>query len=128
MLFAVCDPFCALQACFEGVPMVTIEDHVFPQTGNFSTITLGHTKKLKSNAFVRNIGHFNNEIDSLRVLGRHLSGDVFSRRNASASLPHSADEAFEGFFRTFHRFQKSAESGRQCGDDPVGGNFHAERS
>ena len=36
-------------------------------------------------------------------------------------------QAFEGVFRTFPRFQKSAESDRQCGDDPPGGNFHAER-
>ena len=34
----------------------------------------------------------------------------------------------KGFFRTFPGFQKSAEFDRQCGDDPPGGNFHAERS
>ena len=36
---------------------------------------------------------------------------------ASSSLPRSADEAVEGVFRTFPRFQKSAESGNHCGGD-----------
>ena len=40
-----------------------------------------------------------------------------------------ADEAFEGGFSYFSQIpKKSAEFGRQCGDDPPGGNFHAERS
>ena len=40
---------------------------------------------------------------------------------ASSSSSRSADEAVEGGFRTFPRFQKSAESGRQCGDHLAGG-------
>ena len=42
----------------------------------------------------------------------------------------SADEVFEGVFFALFPIskKKSAESSRQCGDDPAGGNFHADRS
>ena len=65
-------------------------------------------------------------------LGHQASSFRLSRLPALGDLLHHAsriaDEAFEGFFRTFPRFQKSAEFDRQCGNDPPGGNFHAERS
>ena len=56
---AECD---SLQACFEGVQMVAIETVMsetssFPQ-GHFNISTLDHMKKLKSNAFVGDTGHF----------------------------------------------------------------------
>merc|ERR1712084_122273 len=63
------DPICALQACMEGFQVVTIEDVVSEidiftsATGNFNIITLEHMKKMKNNAIVGNIGHFDNEID-----------------------------------------------------------------
>jgi len=63
------DPICALQACMEGFQVVTIEEVVgevdifTSATGNFKIITLEHMKKMKNNAIVGNIGHFDNEID-----------------------------------------------------------------
>merc|ERR1711920_1190525 len=63
------DPICALQACMEGFQVVTMEsvvdeiDIFTSATGNFNIITLEHMKKMKNNAIVGNIGHFDNEID-----------------------------------------------------------------
>jgi len=63
------DPICALQACMEGFQVVRMEDvvheiDIFTScTGNFDIITLAHMKKMKNNAIVGNIGHFDNEID-----------------------------------------------------------------
>lgn len=63
------DPICALQACMEGYQVVTMEDVVgeidifVSATGNFNIIKLEHMKKMKNNAIVGNIGHFDNEID-----------------------------------------------------------------
>merc|ERR1719465_185324 len=63
------DPINALQACMEGFQVVTIEDVVHEidifvsATGNFNIITIEHMKKMKNNAIVGNIGHFDNEID-----------------------------------------------------------------
>ena len=60
---------CALLACTEGFQVVTIEEVVgeidifTSATGNFDIITLEHMKKMKNNAIVGNIGHFDNEID-----------------------------------------------------------------
>ena len=60
---------CALQACFEGVQSVAIGtvmseiDIFISTTGNLIFSTLDHMKKLENNAFVGNIGHFDNEID-----------------------------------------------------------------
>ena len=62
MLFAECDSFCALQACFEGVQIETVSEiDIF--VSSKSTITLDHMKKLKNNTFVGNTRHFDNEID-----------------------------------------------------------------
>merc|ERR1719362_1440817 len=63
------DPICALQACMEGFQVVKMEDVVgeidifTSATGNFDIITVEHMKKMKNNAIVGNIGHFDNEID-----------------------------------------------------------------
>merc|ERR1711970_1245094 len=63
------DPINALQACMEGYQVTTIEkvvgeiDIFVSTTGNFNIITLEHMKKMKNNAIVGNIGHFDNEID-----------------------------------------------------------------
>ncbi len=63
------DPICALQAMMEGYRVVTMEDaadkaDIFvTATGNFHVITLEHMKKMKHNAIVCNIGHFDSEID-----------------------------------------------------------------
>merc|ERR1712003_348727 len=64
-----CDPICSLQACMEGFQVVTMEnvlsevDIFVTTTGNFKIITLEHMKKMKNNAIVGNIGHFDNEIE-----------------------------------------------------------------
>merc|ERR1712162_66136 len=69
VLVTECDPICALQACMEGFQVVTMEqcvaeaDIFVSSTGNFNIITFDHMKKMKNNAIVGNIGHFDNEID-----------------------------------------------------------------
>ena len=63
------DPICALQACMDGYEVVLLDDVVgtadifITATGNFNIITADHMKKMKHNAIVGNIGHFDNEID-----------------------------------------------------------------
>merc|ERR1711862_248318 len=63
------DPICALQACMEGFQVVTMEsvigevDIFVSTTGNKDIITVEHMKKMKNNAIVGNMGHFDNEID-----------------------------------------------------------------
>jgi adenosylhomocysteinase len=63
------DPICALQACMEGFQVAALEsvvgeiDIFVSTTGNFKIITLEHMKKMKNNAVVGNIGHFDNEIE-----------------------------------------------------------------
>merc|ERR1739848_595577 len=63
------DPICALQACMEGFQVVKMEsvvgevDIFTSATGNFNIIMLEHMRKMKNNAIVGNIGHFDNEID-----------------------------------------------------------------
>merc|ERR1712050_490337 len=69
VLITECDPICALQACMEGFQVAMMEEVVsevdifVSTTGNFKIITLEHMKKMKNNAIVGNIGHFDNEID-----------------------------------------------------------------
>jgi adenosylhomocysteinase len=63
------DPICALQAAMEGYRVVTLDyaadkaDIFVTCTGNFHVITHDHMKRMKNNAIVCNIGHFDNEID-----------------------------------------------------------------
>jgi adenosylhomocysteinase len=63
------DPICALQAAMEGYRVVTMEyaaehaDIFVTATGNYHVITHEHMKRMKNNAIVCNIGHFDNEID-----------------------------------------------------------------
>ena len=63
------DPICALQAAMEGYRIVTMDyacehgDIFVTATGNFHVITHEHMKKMKNQAIVCNIGHFDNEID-----------------------------------------------------------------
>ena len=62
------DPICALQAAMEGFRVLTIEDTLgwgdiyVTTTGNKDIITLDHMSKMKDQAIVCNIGHFDNEI------------------------------------------------------------------
>jgi adenosylhomocysteinase len=63
------DPICALQAAMEGYRVVTMDeacdkaDIFVTATGNFHVITHDHMKRMKHNAIVCNIGHFDSEID-----------------------------------------------------------------
>ena len=67
------DPICALQACMEGFEVTTVEEalpeaHVFvTATGNCDVIRLEHLLKMKDQAIVCNIGHFDNEIQVDRL-------------------------------------------------------------
>jgi adenosylhomocysteinase len=63
------DPICALQAAMEGFRVVTMDyaadkaDIFVTATGNLHVLTHEHMKRMKNNAIVCNIGHFDNEID-----------------------------------------------------------------
>ena len=63
------DPICALQAAMEGYRVVTMDyacdkaDIFVTATGNIDVITHDHMRRMKNNAIVCNIGHFDNEIE-----------------------------------------------------------------
>ncbi|EHY88338.1 adenosylhomocysteinase [Saccharomonospora azurea] len=63
------DPICALQAAMDGYQVALLEDVVeiadifVTTTGNFNIITAEHMARMKHQAIVGNIGHFDNEID-----------------------------------------------------------------
>src|SRR5512141_2201989 len=63
------DPICARQAAMEGYRVVTMDyacdkaDIFVSATGNIDVITLDHMRRMKNQAIVCNIGHFDNEID-----------------------------------------------------------------
>jgi adenosylhomocysteinase len=63
------DPICALQAAMEGHRVLPVEDTLgwgdiyVTTTGNYSIITADHMSKMKDQAIVCNIGHFDNEIE-----------------------------------------------------------------
>jgi len=62
------DPICALQAAMEGYEVNTLEDVLdradiyVTATGNKDVITVDHMRRMKNNAIVCNIGHFDSEI------------------------------------------------------------------
>jgi len=69
------DPICALQAAMEGYRVVTMDyaaehaDIFVTATGNYHVITHEHMKRMKDEAIVCNIGHFDNEIDVASIEG-----------------------------------------------------------
>jgi adenosylhomocysteinase len=69
VLVAEIDPICALQACMDGYQVVRLDDVVeevdifVTATGNRDIITAAHMGRMKHQAIVGNIGHFDNEID-----------------------------------------------------------------
>jgi adenosylhomocysteinase len=69
VLIAEIDPICALQAAMEGFQVTTLDDAVettdifITATGNKDIITAGDMGRMKHQAIVANIGHFDNEID-----------------------------------------------------------------
>jgi adenosylhomocysteinase len=67
------DPICALQACMAGYKVTTVEDALatadifVTTTGNKDIITAEHMAKMKDQAIVCNIGHFDNEIQMAKL-------------------------------------------------------------
>ena len=82
------DPICALQAAMEGFRVLPIEDTLgwgdiyVTTTGNKDIIRLEHMSKMKDQAIVCNIGHFDNEIQMEKL---ESSKDV-TRRTSSHRL------------------------------------------
>jgi adenosylhomocysteinase len=76
------DPICALQACMMGLDVVRLDDVVadfdifVTATGNYGIITADHMKRMKHNAIVCNIGHFDNEIDMAGLEAMRATGEV----------------------------------------------------
>ncbi len=76
------DPICALQACMLGIDVVRIDevaqdfDIFVTTTGNRSIISVENMKRMKHNAIVCNIGHFDNEIDIADLEKLVASGEV----------------------------------------------------
>jgi adenosylhomocysteinase len=69
VVIAEIDPICALQAAMDGYQVATVDDVVesadifITATGCFNVITAEHMSRMKHQAIVGNIGHFDNEID-----------------------------------------------------------------
>ncbi|MBN2140221.1 MAG: adenosylhomocysteinase [Desulfovibrionaceae bacterium] len=69
VLITECDPICALQAVMEGYEVATMEraapagDIFVTATGNYHVITGAHMERMKDEAIVCNIGHFDSEIE-----------------------------------------------------------------
>ncbi|STX50591.1 adenosylhomocysteinase [Legionella busanensis] len=69
VLIAEIDPICALQAAMEGYRVVTLDevaeqlDIVVTATGNYHVVTHEHMLRMRNQAIVCNIGHFDSEID-----------------------------------------------------------------
>jgi adenosylhomocysteinase len=82
------DPICALQAAMEGYQVTTLDDVVdtadifITTTGNKNVITVDHMAKMKHNAIVGNIGHFDTEIDMAGL----AKVDRIERRNVKPQV------------------------------------------
>jgi adenosylhomocysteinase len=77
------DPICALQACMQGLDVITVEDAIqqgydiyVTATGNRDIITAAQMARMKHNAIVCNIGHFDNEIDVAGLERSAAAGEV----------------------------------------------------
>ncbi len=83
VIVAEVDPICALQAAMEGFQVARLDDVVadvdivITATGNKDILSVDHMRKLKHEAIVGNIGHFDNEID---MVGLEDAPDVERRR------------------------------------------------
>ncbi len=73
ILVSEIDPICALQAAMEGYRVVTVEDALpladiyVTTTGNCDVITIDHMKRMKDQAILCNIGHFDSEIQVAKL-------------------------------------------------------------
>ena len=82
------DPICALQAAMDGYQVSTLEeclpiaDIIITATGNKDVVTVDQMKRMKHNAIVGNIGHFDNEID---MAGLEAPG-VATRKNVKPQV------------------------------------------
>jgi adenosylhomocysteinase len=77
------DPICALQACMQGHDVITVEDALAQDydiyvtaTGCYGVITAEHMTRMRHNAIVCNIGHFDDEIDMAGLEAMRLRGEV----------------------------------------------------
>jgi adenosylhomocysteinase len=88
------DPICALQAAMEGYRVVTMDyaadkaDIFVTATGNFPRHHHDHMKRMKDQAIVCNIGHFDNEIEVAAL--RSTPGTTSSRRSITSSSRRQA--------------------------------------
>jgi adenosylhomocysteinase len=78
-----CDPICALQACMQGLDVITLDDAItndfdiyVTATGNYGVISADQMSRMKHNALVCNIGHFDNEIDIAGLDAMQSRGEV----------------------------------------------------
>jgi adenosylhomocysteinase len=82
------DPICALQASMDGYQVATLEDVldtadiIITATGNKDVVTVEQMKRMKHNAILGNIGHFDNEID---MAGLEADG-VAERKNVKPQV------------------------------------------
>lgn len=82
------DPICALQAAMDGYQVDTLDnvlevaDIIITATGNKDVVTVEQMKRMKHNAILGNIGHFDNEID---MAGLEADG-VASRKNVKPQV------------------------------------------
>ena len=89
------DPICALQAAMEGYRVVTMDyaadkaDIFVTATGNYQVLTHAHMKRMKDQAIVCNIGHFDNEIDVASL-------KQYSWENIKPQVDHILFPALEG--------------------------------
>ena len=96
------DPINALQAAMEGFEVTTIEDTLgrgdiyVTCTGNCDIITLEHMRKMKDQAIVCNIGHFDNEIqmDRLNAVGRQAAPTSSRRWTCTPSRTATASSCW----------------------------------
>ena len=82
------DPICALQAAMDGYQVSTLEeclpiaDIIITATGNKDVVTVDQMRRMKHNAIIGNIGHFDNEID---MAGLEAPG-VATRKNVKPQV------------------------------------------
>ena len=93
------DPICALQAAMDGYQVATLDDVlavadiIITATGNKDVVTVEQMSRMKHQAILGNIGHFDNEIDmaGLEADGRRRPARTSSRRSTSGpSRPGNA--------------------------------------
>jgi adenosylhomocysteinase len=107
------DPICALQACMEGYQVTTMAeaaaqgDIFVTTTGNVDVIRGEHMDKMKHQAIVCNIGHFDSEIQ-IAYLNNSIRE---SRRSESRRLPMKVDRSISTFMATARRLLFSPKDG-----------------